>query len=116
MAESDDEKVSWDFKLDFDLPKAPMSEPPKPPAPPKIPPKILLKERFPRILERIEILWGTMELHKYFEQTLYTDRSNRQGFPEDVMEALGELHNEHYLFLKKHKLISEDVWDMQFRK
>jgi len=115
MTKLDDEKLSWDFRLDFDLPKEPVSGSPKPP-PPKTLPKKLLKEKFPRILEKIEILWGTLELHKYFEETLYTDRRNRQGFPEDVMAALGELHNEHYLLLESKKVITEDVWDMQFRK
>jgi hypothetical protein len=107
-------KVNWDIKLNFELPKVEEKLPPPPP--PKIPPRHILKEKFPRILERIELLWGSKELHNYFEHTLFTDRSNRQGFPEDVMVALGELHNEHFKLLKLKKVLSEDVWDLLFRK
>ena len=78
----------------------------------KIPPRQIIGEKFPKILERIELLWCSLELHRYLEQTLFTDRSNRQGFPKEVMQALGEIHIEHTRILKLKKIITEDVWDV----
>ena len=114
MSEANDSKISWDFKLNFDVPVVKAA--PSAPRPPKIIPRELLKVKFPRIFAKVELLWGTIDLHKYFEETLYTDRSNRQGFPQEVMQALGELNNEHRRLLVSRKMISEDVWDMQFRR
>jgi hypothetical protein len=112
--EPDNSKISWDFQLSFEVPVVKAA--PLPPPPPKIPPRVLLKDKFPRILERLELLWGTLELNKYFEQTLFTERSDRQGFPLDVMQALGEIHNEHRQILKLKKMIVDDVWDIQVEK
>lgn len=113
-SEAEERKISWEFELHFDLPKVNQESPPPPP--PKIPPRILLKKKFPHILERVELLWGSLELHKYLQQTLFTERSNRQGFPQDVMQALGEIHIEHTKFLKLKKMVFDDVWDLQFGK
>lgn len=112
ITESDNPKISWDFQLNFEVPV--VKAPPPPPPPPKIPPRALLKDKFPRILDRVELLWGTLELHKYLEQTLFTERNNRQGFPRDVMQALGDIHNEHRQVLKSKRMVFEDVWDLQF--
>lgn len=109
----DDHRIDWNIKLDFDLHAPKRAAPPAPPKP-KVPPRDLLKEKFPRILERITLLWGSKELHAYFEQTLFMNRSGRQGFPPEVMAALGELYNEHQQLLMRHGIIRQDVWDMQF--
>lgn len=111
MAELNDSRISWDFKLNFEVPV--VQAVPLPPPPPVIPPRVLLKSKFPRIHERVEVLWGTLELHKYLEQTLFTDRSGRQGFPKDVMHALGQIHGEHRKILKANKMVFDDVWDIQ---
>jgi hypothetical protein len=110
MFEPDKSQLNWDIQLNFDI-----SENTKEvaPAPPKIQPRKLIGERFPKILVRIELLWCSLELHHYLERTLFTERQNRHGFPEDVMQALGEIYAEHTRILKARKLISEDVWDMQ---
>jgi hypothetical protein len=100
--------VCWDFKLDFDLP---LTRVESAPPPPKIPPRQVLQDRFPRILNRIEILWGSRELHQYLEQTLFSDRPARQGFPLDVMQALAEIHHEHTLYLKSRKILTDSAWD-----
>jgi hypothetical protein len=110
--EPNNSKVSWDFQLNFEAPVVKAAAPP----PPKIPPRKILKEKFPRILDRVELLWGTLELHKYFQQTLFTERHDRQGFPQDVVQALGEIHNEHTQTLKAKKMVVDDVWDIQFSK
>lgn len=111
---SDKPKIDWNIELDFDIPVTKAAPPPPPPKP-KIPPRDVLKEKFPRILEKVTHLWGSMALHKYFQETLLTDRNNRQGFPPEVMDALGQLHVEHQQVLMKAGLIRMDVWDMQFR-
>jgi hypothetical protein len=111
MSKPDDSQLSWDITLNFDIDNL-ASEKERPPQPPKIPPRELLKEKFPNILNRIELLWCSLELHHYLEKTLFTDRSTRQGFPQDVMQALGEIHVEHTRILKQKKMIGEDVWDL----
>jgi hypothetical protein len=107
-------KIDWNIKLDFEAP-AIEAKPDRPPAPPKTPPRDVLKVKFPRILDRINLLWGTLELHRYFEQTIFTDRDKRQGFPPEVMHALGEIYHEHQHLLMSNGLIRLDVWDMQHR-
>ena len=110
MPKSDETQTNWGFKLDFDLPREKKVEEPAPLA--IIPPRQVIGERFPRILEKIELIWGSIELHDYFERTLFVERSNRQGFPQDVMKALGEIHAEHSQLLKSRGLIKDDLWDM----
>lgn len=109
MIEEDKPQLNWDIQLNFDNLEVTRQEAPPPP---KIPPRKVIGEKFPKILVRIELLWGSLELHNYLEHTLFTDRSNRQGFPVDVLRALGEIHTEHMLVLKQKKIISVDVWDI----
>jgi len=110
MREKDNSPLNWNIELNFNLhehkPEVPVQQP-------KIPPRQVIAAKFPKILTRVELLWGSLELHKYLEETLFTDRSNRQGFPIDVLKALGEIHTEHSRVLKQNKLITEDVWDLQ---
>ncbi|MBI5891007.1 MAG: hypothetical protein HZB47_10045 [Nitrosomonadales bacterium] len=101
--------LNWDIQLNFDNLEITKDAVP---LPPKIPPRQIIGEKFPKILTRIELLWGTLELHNYLEHTLFTDRSNRHGFPEDVLKALGEIHNEHIWLLKQKNMISVDIWDI----
>lgn len=110
MKENDNAPLNWNIELNFNLQE---TKPEEPPPPPKVPPREILGKKFPKILTRIEMLWGSVELHKYLEDTLFTDRANRQGFPLDVMKALGEIHIEHARLLKQKKIINEDVWDLQ---
>jgi hypothetical protein len=109
MPEDNKPQLNWDIQLNFDNLEVTKQEAPPPP---KIPPRKIIGEKFPKILMRIELLWGSLELHNYLEQTLFTDRSNRQGFPADVLRALGEIHTEHTLVLKQKKILSVDVWDI----
>ncbi len=112
---SDKPDINWNIELNFDLPGEKKAEDPKPAPPPKIPPREVLKEKFPRILNKINLLWGTLELHNYFQQTQFMDRESRQGFPPDVVEALGQLNVEHEQLLLRSGILRADVWDMQFR-
>jgi hypothetical protein len=109
MPESDKSPLNWDIQLNFDNLEIRKENPA---VMKKIPPRQIIGEKFPKILERIELLWCSLELHRYLEQTLFTDRSNRQGFPKEVMQALGEIHIEHTRILKLKKIITEDVWDI----
>lgn len=108
--------INWDIELNFDLPAPAKPKAEAPPPPPKIPPREVLKQKFPRILDKIELLWGTVELHHYFQQTQFMDREKRQGFPDDVIDALGQLNNEHQDLLMRTGLLRMDVFDMQFRE
>ncbi len=110
---SDKPKIDWNIELNFETPVAEVAPPPPPPKP-KVPPREVLKDKFPRILDKVTSQWGSMALHKYFQETLTTDRAGRQGFPPEVMEALSQLHSEHQRVLMKTGLIRMDVWDMQF--
>ncbi len=110
MREKDNSPLNWNIELDFNLPEA---KPEVVVKAPKIPPRQVIGAKFPKILTRIEMLWGSLELHKYLEETVFTDRSNRQGFPIDVLKALGEIFAEHTKVLMQKKMISEDVWDLQ---
>lgn len=109
MPESDKSPLNWDIQLNFDNLEIRKEIPA---VVQKIPPRQIIGQKFPKILERIELLWCSLELHRYLEQTLFTDRSNRQGFPKEVMQALGEIHIEHTRILKLKKIITEDVWDI----
>ena len=109
MSEPEKPELNWDIPLNFDRLETKEADAPPPP---KIPPRQILAAKFPKILARIELLWCSPELHKYLEQTLFTDRSNREGFPKDVMQALGEIHIEHARLLKEKKLLSDDIWDV----
>lgn len=106
-------KIDWNIELNFESPTT-ETEPSPPPPKPKAPPREILKEKYPRILDKINLLWGTTNLHKYFEETLFTDRDKRQGFPPEVMDALGKIHGEHQQLLMRNGIIRLDVWDMQF--
>ena len=110
MQDNDNSPLNWNIELNFNLHEV---KPEETVQAPKIPPRKIIGEKFPKILTRIELLWGTIELHNYLEHTVFTDRSNRQGFPVEVLKALGEIHVEHEQLLKQKKVISEDVWDLQ---
>ncbi len=62
---------------------------------PEIPPIEIIRESFPRIADRIELLWGSWELEQYFTNILISDRGDREGFPVKVVSALLKIHEEH---------------------
>ena len=51
--------------------------------------------QYPRVAERISILWGTVGMSRYFTEILFDDRGDREGFPPDVMLELFALSNFH---------------------
>ena len=59
--------------------------------------RAVLGEKFKRILDKIDLLWGSPECEHYFSSLVTTDptRGQRQGFPPEVMAAILLLHNFH---------------------
>jgi hypothetical protein len=51
------------------------------------------EEKYPRIVEKLEILWGTVGVGRYFHELLFDERGDRAGFPPDVMAELFALNN-----------------------
>ncbi|MBU1235983.1 MAG: hypothetical protein KJ634_05825 [Gammaproteobacteria bacterium] len=47
-----------------------------------------IERDYPHVLEKITKLWGSLDMEKFFEELMLTQRSGRQGFPPD---AFGEL-------------------------
>ena len=109
MYEPDKSLLNWDIPLNFDNREITKSADP---VPPKIPPRQIIGKKFPKILDRIDLLWCSLELHSYLEHVLFTERLNRHGFPDDVLKALGEIYAEHMQLLKQKKMISVDIWDV----
>lgn len=53
----------------------------------------LTEAKYPRIVEKIALLWGTVGMSRYFNEILFDDRGDRDGFPHDVMMELFALSN-----------------------
>lgn len=47
-----------------------------------------LRDRLPRIADRIQAVWGYPECDQYLNRLIIDDRGNRQGFPADVLTLL----------------------------
>jgi hypothetical protein len=47
-----------------------------------------VEEHYPHVLEKVSSLWGTMEMERFFEDLLLTQRTDRKGFST---EAFGEM-------------------------
>jgi len=52
-------------------------------------------EDFPRIGEKISIMWGYVELQNYLGHIILDERGGRQGFPEGILDALIEIYAIH---------------------
>ena len=64
-------------------------------------PRSALEIQFPRILEKIIVLWGNRELDPFLTKLMVDERGDREGFPSDVMSELmflSTLHNVAYPF------------------
>ncbi|GGP26956.1 ankyrin repeat domain-containing protein [Silvimonas amylolytica] len=69
-----------------------------------------LAARFPRIVTRIMELWGTPNLHDYFDELLIMDRYDRQGFPPEIgaeLMAVSLAHDQILGLQEEH----EDIWE-----
>ena len=53
------------------------------------------EEKYPHIVEKIAMLWGTIGMSRYFNDLLFDDRGDREGFPAGVMTEIFALSNLH---------------------
>lgn len=100
--------LDWNIQLDF---AAAQPELPAPAAKPSA--REVLRQQVPHLLEQIDMLWCTRELHRLLEEILFED-AHAHTFTPEVIAALGETHREHRRVLLVNGLAFRDVWDMQF--
>jgi hypothetical protein len=86
---------------------------PKVPGAPVLPPGIapdfsLIQEQFPKIGEKIALMWGSVALQQYLNKTIFDERGGRQGFPMPVVSALMRLHEYHGTLMPEAK--AADAW------
>jgi hypothetical protein len=80
------------MKIRISVPKAP----PAIVMPAGLPPHLsIIWGKYPRIGEKISLMWGYVELQDYLSTIILDERGDRQGFPESVLAALMEVHKHH---------------------
>ncbi len=78
------------MKIKISVPKGP---PPAIAMPAGLPPHLsIIWEQYPRIGEKISLMWGYVELQNYLSTIILDERGGRQGFPPAVLAALMEVH------------------------
>ena len=65
--------------------------------------------KYPHIVKKISILWGTIGMSRYFNEILFDDRGGRGGFPAEVMTELFSLSNFHES-TKPRRGVKESSW------
>jgi hypothetical protein len=73
-----------------------------------------LENQYPRILEKIMMLWDKPGMNDYFTQLMVSDREDRAGFPPDVAAEIMRLslvHASSHTSSQKH-----DIWDISMDK
>ena len=68
------------------------------------------EEKYPRIVDKIATLWGTVGMSKFFNEIMFDDRGGREGFPSDVMMELFRLSN-HHEASKPSRSAIETAWE-----
>ena len=81
------------MKLKIAIPKAP-------PAPTELPSEVqsevtVIRNHYPKIGERIALMWGSAELQKYLNNLVYDERGDREGFPRPIANAIMRVLREH---------------------
>jgi len=54
-----------------------------------------LEKNFPRIVEKLTLLWGNEGVSPFLSHLLIDDRGDRQGFTGDIMAEIMFLNNLH---------------------
>lgn len=54
-----------------------------------------LEKKFPRIVEKLTLLWGSEDVSPFLSHLLIDDRGDRQGFTGDIMAEIMFLNNLH---------------------
>lgn len=89
---------------------------PKGNPPPVLPPTgvpsyaSIIWKQFPRIGEKITMMWGSVELQKYLSNIIIDGRGNRKGFPPPVLTALLQVHKCHNKIVPEDK--SDCIWNV----
>jgi len=71
----------------------------------------LIQEHFPKIGEKISLMWGTVGLQDYLSKTIFDERGGRQGFPMPVVSAMMRLYEYHSSLVPEVPLTAGQVWD-----
>ena len=87
---------------------------PKPQVVEEEPPLFVIRRHFPRIADAIELMWGERELDGYLNNLILADRSDREGFPRPVLQALLKLHDQHARQFQFRR--PEDEWALEAQK
>lgn len=87
---------------------------PKKPSGPVLPADLkpgfeLIQGQFPKVGDKIALMWGTVGLQDYLTKIIFDERGGRQGFPKPVISALMQLHEYHDTLIPK--LDSKDTWE-----
>lgn len=79
--------------IKISVPKAP---PPAIAMPAGLPSHLsIVWKQFPRIGEKISLMWGYVELQEYLGTIILDKRGDRLGFPKPILSALLEIHRHH---------------------
>lgn len=69
-----------------------------------------VEKRFPRIAEKIVLMWGATEFPQYLTSLMIDKRGDRQGFPFDVLEELMFLNEMHDSRLGKRAVVDKSTY------
>lgn len=67
-----------------------------------------IQNRYPKVGNRIVLMWGSVELQKYLRTTIFDERGGRQGFPQPVISSLIRIYGFHESLLPQPG--NRDVW------
>jgi len=88
------------------IPKAP----PAPVMPSEIAPDLtLVHEHYPKIGDKIALMWGSSVLQQYLSKIIFDERGGRQGFPMPVVSALMRIYEYHGTLVPEPK--AGDDWE-----
>ena len=73
-----------------------------------------LEKQYPRIFEKIMLLWDMPQMSHYFEELMIPDRQGRAGFPPDVAAEIVRLSLVHFSTHAPDK--NQDVWEVSTDK
>jgi len=73
-----------------------------------------LESNFPRIFEKVMLLWDSPEMSDYFAELMVPARQNRAGFPSDVAAEIMRLSLVHFSTHAPDK--QQDVWEVSTDK
>ena len=71
-----------------------------------------LEKKFPRIVEKLTLLWGNEGVSPFLSHLLIDDRGDRQGFTGDIMAEIMFLNNLHEDMVSENQPQSgQALWD-----